>query len=85
MNNLEREVLDIAAQQLEQNTNYLVLLSVLVEIGWTKVILNPMTHEHGCAIDDWAEQYVKGQFKNIGLVWVFEDKKDAEWFILRWS
>ena len=65
--------------------DFQVLSGLLIELGWTKVVLNPMTWEHGALIDSWVESNVKGHFETMGLVWVFEDAKDAAWFVLRWS
>ena len=44
-----------------------------------------MTAEHGADIDKWVSEYVRGHFETMGLVWLFEDAKDATMFILKWS
>jgi hypothetical protein len=38
----------------------------------------------GAEVDAWTEQHVKGHFETMGLVWVFEQEEDANWFALRW-
>jgi hypothetical protein len=65
--------------------DFTVLCGMLVDIGWHKVILRPMTWETGAEIDAWLEQHVQGHYETMGLVFVFESAKDANWFTLRWS
>jgi len=44
-----------------------------------------MTKEHGDAIDYWTQTQLTGNFENMGLVWIFEDKGDAINFTLKWK
>jgi hypothetical protein len=64
--------------------DFSILTDMLCQIGWRKVILSPMTHEDSEAVDAWTAQHVKGHFETMGLVWVFEQEEDANWFALRW-
>jgi hypothetical protein len=83
--NLQEELINRAGSRMAAEIDFQVLSGLLIELGWTKVVLNPMTWEHGALIDSWVESNVKGHFETMGLVWVFEDAKDAAWFVLRWS
>ena len=82
--NLKESYIDDAAKQLADDIDFEVLSSIMIESGWAKVVLNPMTWEQGLEVDYWCETEVKGKFMNRGLVWVFEDPKEANWFTLRW-
>jgi hypothetical protein len=83
--NLQEDLINQAGSRMAAEIDFQVLSGLLIELGWTKVVLNPMTWEHGALIDSWVESNVKGHFETMGLVWVFEDAKDAAWFVLRWS
>ena len=59
-------------------------MGLLQDSGWHKVVLKPMTWEDGATIDLWVETNVKGKFHTRGLVWLFQDARDANWFSVRW-
>ena len=70
---------------MSKEIDFQILCGFLEEIGWTKVILSPMTKEQGDSIDYWTQTQLKGNFENMGLVWIFEDSGDAINFILKWK
>ena len=78
------EAMDVMAKAMAEEIDFQVLSDILVESGWTKVVIKPLTWENGLDIDGWVAEHVKGRFETMGLVWVFEDSKDANWFTLRW-
>lgn len=82
--NLEQEVMDRMATELKNEIDFQILASMLVELGWTQVVLRPMTHEQGLAIDNWVKTHCKSAVETLGLVWLFEDSKEANWFTLKW-
>ena len=85
MSNLRDQLMEDAAKEIAEDIDFEVLTSMLIEgSGWTKVVLKPMTWEQGLEVDYWCETQVKSKFMNRGLVWVFEDPKEANWFTLRW-
>ena len=73
-----------AAKQLAEDIDFEVLTSLFIESGWTKVVLAPMTWEESDAIDLWIHKNIKGQHIDRGLVFLFKEAKDANWFSLRW-
>lgn len=81
---LQEKYLEESAKELADDIDFEIVTGFLTETGWTKVVLAPMTWEHGTAVDTWVETNIKGQFHTRGLVWVFEDVKEASWFTLRW-
>lgn len=82
--NLADEYIDRAAKELASDIDFEILTSMFIESGWTKIVLKPMTWEQGVEVDTWVETNVKGLFQTRGLVWVFKDPKEANWFKLRW-
>lgn len=84
-NNILEAQLDQAAKHLADDIDFEVLSQAFCESGWTKVVLSPMTWEQSDMIDIWTSQHVKGHMITRGLVWVFEDPKEANWFTLRWA
>jgi hypothetical protein len=84
INCLEDEIINKMGQNLCNEIDFQILTDMLVAIGWTKVILKPMTMEDGYAVDLWTDQHVHKPFETMGLVWVFEDPAEANWFALRW-
>lgn len=81
---LEEEILNKAGKAMADEIDFTILSEMLIELGWRKVILHPMSWEDGLEVDAWTEKNVKGNFETMGLVWVFEDEEDANWFALRW-
>lgn len=85
MSSIEHQVITEASKRLSDQIDFEVLCGMLCELGWTKVVLSPMTWEESAAIDLWVMKNVKHPHENMGLVWVFENSQDANWFILKWS
>jgi hypothetical protein len=82
--NIEQDIIDRAGKRMADEIDFEILAGMLCEIGWRKVVLRPMTWENGAEIDAWTEKHIKGHFETMGLVWVFEQEEDANWFTLRW-
>jgi len=82
---IQEQIIADAGKQMAKEIDFQILCGFLEELGWTKVILSPMTKEHGDAIDYWTQTQLTGNFENMGLVWIFEDKGDAINFTLKWK
>jgi hypothetical protein len=82
--NLEEEILNKAGKRMSDEIDFQILADMLCSIGWRKIILKPMTWEAGATIDAWTAAHIKGPFETMGLVWIFEQEQDANWFALRW-
>ena len=81
---LEQSIINDASNRMRDEIDFQILSGMLCEMGWTKVILNPMTTERSNNIDRWVKDNIKHPFQNMGLVWIFEHKADASWFVLKW-
>lgn len=82
---LEQEISDSLAKEITKEIDFGVMSSVLIDMGWHKVKLDPMTWEQSRDVDSWVKEYINGHFYTMGLVWLFKDQRDAVNFTLRWS
>lgn len=81
---LEQNIINDMSKQLADDIDWEIITGFLIESGWNKVVLEPMTKEHSDNIDQWVLEHIKGKHTTRGLVWVFEEDKDAMWFKLKW-
>ena len=81
---LEYQVGNDATQSIADDIDFEIMMEMLLAIGWHKVVLRPMTWEDGATIDLWVVNNIKCSFHTRGLVWLFKDAKDANWFSVRW-
>lgn len=81
---LHEQVIAQAAERLARDIDAEVLRGIYIGSGWHEVVLEPMTFEKGDAIDLWVHKNIKGNHWTHGLVWLFENVKDANWFKIRW-
>jgi len=82
--NIEQDIINRAGKRMADEIDFGILSDMLCELGWRRVILSPMTWEQGLELDAWTAKHIKGHFETMGLVWIFEDEEDANWFALRW-
>ena len=58
----------------------------LREQGWTPVNVDRfIDNHHAIDITEWIKENVKGPYHRNGRYFIFEDSRDAAWFLLRWS
>lgn len=86
-NKIEEEVINQAAQNLAKDIDREILWSFLEESGWTRVRLHKLNGYNtllDVEIKSWAKLNCKAEFEAHGFDYLFQDKKDANWFKLRW-
>jgi hypothetical protein len=84
--NIEEEMINRAGKQMAQDIDREVLWGMLQGIGWTRVMLPTMGNgEQAVDIIVWLENNCKKAYERNGRDFIFEDIKDANWFILRWG
>lgn len=81
---IEPLISETLSKEIADEIDFEIMMEILIKNGWHKVVLKPMTWEDGYTIDTWVETNVKCEFHTRGLVWIFEDAKDANWFSVRW-
>ena len=84
--NIEQELINQAGNQMAQEIDREVLWGMLQGLGWTRVMLPTMGDAY-MAVDiiTWLEDNCKKAYERSGRDFIFEDSKDANWFILRWG
>ncbi len=82
--NLLDQILEDRARDLANQIDADVFMMSLIESGWQHVVLYPIEMELSYESDQWVESNIKGQMWNRGIVWVFENDRDAMWFKLKW-
>ena len=55
---LQQQMLDEMGKRMSEEIDFEILCGMLCEMGWTKVILSPMTWETGDAIDLWVHKNI---------------------------
>jgi hypothetical protein len=83
--NIEEEIVNELAEKMCSEIDFEILSGMLCEMGWTKIILGPMTRETSDAIDHWVSNNIKHPHETRGIVWIFQEQKDAVNFTLRWA
>ncbi len=66
----------------QEEIDWEVLSTLLVEQGWTKVEISP---DRMYIVEKWLEENIQGKYKVRGTTWLVESEKDATMFILRWT
>ena len=83
---LEEELLDKAGKQMANDIDREVLWGMLQGIGWTRIMLPRLIdNNHAVDITYWLEENCKKAYERNGRDFIFEDKRDANWFVLRWG
>lgn len=87
-----KETVDNIMAKLEEDIlkemDFDVLVEQLSNCGWSIVDLPPFDSRYKSSdIVDWAYQHCRGEFQhfgNFGGRYIFEDKRDATLFALKW-
>jgi hypothetical protein len=83
---LEEELIEKAGNDMAREIDREVLWGMLEGIGWTRVMLpRYIDNTHAIDITYWLEETIKNPFERNGRDFIFEDSKDANWFVLRWG
>ena len=80
----EQELYDNLAREIAREMDEGILSNILVANGWTPVEFHFNDNFQAVDINNWLNEQCKGQWTRYGSDYLFKDKQDAEWFILRW-
>ena len=81
---LEEEIAESIAKDMARQIDDDIMSSMLVEIGWIPVEFHFKDNNHSNDVTFWLLEHCKSKWRRIGQTYLFEDRKEAEWFILRW-
>lgn len=83
---LMEEMAKETAKQIQEQIDFQIIADMLVTMGWTKLKFSPHQDEKVAAdIKFWLNHHCKGKCKSLDDTWLFENEKDAMWFMLRWG
>ena len=82
---LEEEMFDEIGKQIAKEIDDGIMSTMLVETGWTPVNFHFKDNYHANDVNFWLLEHCNKKWRRLGSDYVFEDKQDAEWFILRWT
>lgn len=83
---LESQIADGLAKQLQEAIDEEMLWTLLVTEGWTRVeIPRFIDNHHAVDIGYWLLDNCQSEYKRNGRIFLFESTKDATMFILRWG
>lgn len=87
MSSMQEQIIQELADKMQSQVDFEILSSILVDsCGWTKVELeNKFLPVSGIELHEWRVKNIKGRWIGNEGVWLFEDAKDANWFILKWA
>jgi hypothetical protein len=83
---LDAEMIEAKYKEMADEIDREVLWGMLAGIGWHRVMLPRFVdNHHAIDITHWLEDHCKRAYERSGRDFIFEDSKDANWFILRWG
>lgn len=82
---VEDEFFDEIGKQIAKEIDDGIMSTMLVETGWTPVQFHYKSNEHANDVTFWLMETCKDKWARYNGEYLFKDKQDAEWFILRWS
>jgi hypothetical protein len=83
---IEQEIIMGMGNEIAHEVDREVLWSMLEGIGWTRVMLTRLTdNNHAVDITHWLALNTKKAYERRGRDFIFESRKDANWFVLRWG
>lgn len=77
-------MMDRIGKEIAKEIDEGIMSNILTETGWTPVEYYFKNNTEAVDINKWLNETCTSDWYRLGSDYVFEDKKDAEWFILRW-
>lgn len=90
MSGINDKIEDELAKILQEDIDWEIMVSLMVEVGWRKVTLTKPSTCHTSFFDDlqeiqdWCDLNVLGKYMSRHKTWIFAEEKDAMLFSLRW-
>jgi len=83
---LEEEIINKAGNAMAREIDREVLWGMLQGIGWTRIMLPSLIdNNHAVDISHWLALNCKNSYERNGRDFLFENDRDANWFVLRWG
>jgi hypothetical protein len=83
---LEKEMIEAKAKEMQTEMDREILWGMLQGLGWCRVMLPTLVdNHHAVDIGYWLALNCKNSFERSGRDFIFENERDANWFVLRWG
>ena len=77
--------MEYAAKEIQKEIDESIMADILTEAGWTKVTYHYKNNQQAVDITDWLIEHCSNDWHRLANGYMFKNKQDAEWFILKWS
>ena len=84
-NSLENEILAEKANELSRQINEGIMVALFKINGWITIEYFYKDNPHAVDITHWLIENCQGQWHRLNGYYIFEDRRDAVWFKLRWE
>jgi hypothetical protein len=83
---IEEEMIERAGAEMAREIDREVLWGMLQGIGWIRVMIPRLIdNNHAVDITHWLALNCKDAYERNGRDFIFENERDANWFVLRWG
>jgi hypothetical protein len=83
--NIEQDIINKAGKAMAADIDREVLWGMLQAIGWTRIMLpNETAMLNATLIKEWLSINCKQSHEHYRSDFIFEDVRDANWFVMRW-
>jgi len=74
------------SREIDTEMAWFLSVTTFRDRGWHMAnIDNLQNKETDSDIEQWITKNIKGEYRRNGKHFIFEQRKDANWFILRWG
>ena len=82
---LDADLVKEVMEKIQREIDDEIMRKLYIENGWTQIKFRYNNPKHAVDIMDWCvETFTLNEWKRLNGYFVFRNKKDAEWFLLRW-
>lgn len=83
---IQEEIAARVAKEIEAEIDSSILTDILVKNGWIKIPYDYFDARKAVDMAKYCEQtFKKNQWMILSGNFIFRNRQDAEWFILKWS
>ena len=85
MTKISDHIIRQQAELIANSIDFQIVADMLVDSGWTQLTIEYGRGQKWHEVTQWAEDNIDYQYQELAGVWIFESKKDATAFALRWQ
>jgi hypothetical protein len=81
---MDDELVKTLMDQIQKEMDEDIMRKLYIGNGWIPVKFHFKDNFQAVDINNWLAETCQSKYHRLGSDYLFEDKKDAEWFLLRW-